>query len=344
MITKVLWLLATFLLAYVQLDAGEHPAKIPRLGFLFFGSKDQPHLESFHYGLRDLGYVDGKNIRIEYRYAERSSERLAVLAAELVALNLDAILTTTPAATRAVLQASSKIPIVAIGFDPIATGLIKSLAYPGGNVTGLSSSAGPEMMGKRLDLLKEAFPKITTVAMLWNPEAGQLAEQVLEGAKKGAQALGIQLRPHEVRSGGDIDDAPNVLKQLQPDALVIPGGALMILNSKRLVDLATNLRLPAMYQTGQFIEDGGLMGYGVNYGDLYRRAAIYVDKIIKGARASDLPVELPMRFELIINLKAAKQIGVTIPPNVLARADKVIRWSLIANPKSNDSAECAGAR
>ena len=191
---------------------------------------------------------------MEYRYAERSSERLATLAAELVALNLNAILTTTPAATRAVLQRTSGIPIIRIGFDPIATGLIKSLARPGGMVTGLSSSVGSEMMAKRLDLLKEAFPKITTVVMLWNPEAGQLAEQVLEGAKNGATALGIQLRPHEVRNGGDIDRAANVLKQLQPDALVIPGGALMTLNSKRLVDLATKLRLPAMYQTGQFIE------------------------------------------------------------------------------------------
>ena len=142
MITKVLWLLATFLLGYVQLDAGEHPAKIPRLGFLFFGSKDQPHLESFHYGLRNLGYVDGKNMSIEYRYAERSSDRLAVLAVELVALNLDVLLTTTPAATRALLQANRRTPIVAIGFDPVTTGLIKNLAYPGGDVTGVSSSAG----------------------------------------------------------------------------------------------------------------------------------------------------------------------------------------------------------
>lgn len=233
MIRKILWLLAILLLAHVQLAPAQHPVKNARIGFLFFGSEDQPHLESFHQGLGDLGYVNGKKIFIEYRYAERSSDRLAILAAELVALNLDVILTTTPAATRAV-QANSRTPIVGIGFDPVATGLVKSLAYPGGIVTGLSSSAGPEMMGKRLDLLKEAFPKITTVAMLWNPDAGQLAAQVLEGAKKGAKALGLQLRPHEVRSTGDIEGAANVLKQLQPDALVIPGGALMILNSKRL--------------------------------------------------------------------------------------------------------------
>ena len=324
MVRRILWLLASCLLAHVQLAAAQQPAKIPRIGFLFFGSKDQAHLESFHQGLRDLGYVENKNISIAYRYAERRSDRLGSLAAELVALDLDVILTTTPAATRAV-QANSRTPIVGIGFDPVGTGLIKSLAHPGGNVTGLSSSAGPEMMGKRLDLLKEAFPKITTVAMLWNRDAGRLAAQVLDGAKKGANALGLQLRPHEVRSTGDIEGAANVLKQLQPDALVIPGGALMTLNSKRIIEIAAKLQLPAMYQTGEFIEDGGLMGYGVNYGDLYRRAAIYVDKITKGAKPADLPVELPMRFELLINLKAANQIGVTIPPNVLARADKVIR-------------------
>jgi putative tryptophan/tyrosine transport system substrate-binding protein len=308
-----------------EVAAAEQPAKTPRIGFLFIGSKDQPHLESFHQGLREMGYVDGKNISIAYRYAERNSERLPALAAELIALDLEVVLTTTPAATRAVLRANSEVPIVAIGFDPVATGLVKSLARPGGKVTGLSSSAGREMMGKRLDLLKEAFPKISLVAMLWNPDAGEFAEQVLEGAKTGAKALGIQLRPYEVRSTGDIDRAFDELKKLQSNALIIPGGVMMTLNSKRIVDLATQLRLPAIYQTGQFVADGGLMAYGVNYGDLYRRAAVYVDKIMKGAKPADLPVELPMKFELFINLKAARQIGVTIPPNVLARADKVIR-------------------
>jgi putative ABC transport system substrate-binding protein len=155
---------------------------------------------------------------------------------------------------------------VAVGFDPIATGLAKSLARPGGDVTGLSSRAGPDMEGKRLEVLEEAFPKISAVAMLWNPEAAQLARLALDSAKRSAKALGIQLRPDEVRSSGDIDGAANVSKQRQPDALVIPGGALMTLNSKRIVEIATKLQLPAMYQTGQFIEDGGLMGYGVNYG------------------------------------------------------------------------------
>jgi putative tryptophan/tyrosine transport system substrate-binding protein len=325
MIIKIIGLITILVLNDVDLGAAQQPVKIPRIGFLFVGSKDQPHLASFQLGLRELGYVDGKNIAIQYRYAERKSDALPALAAELVALNLELILTTTPAASRAVLGESSAIPIVGIGFDPVATNLVKSLARPGGNVTGLSSTAGPEMMGKRLDLLKEAFPRISSVAMLWNPGAGQLAEQVLEGAKTGANALGIQLRPYEVRSTGDIDRAFDELKKLQANALLIPGGAMMTLNSKRIVDLAAQLRLPAIYQTGQFVQDGGLMAYGVNYGDLYRRAAVYVDKIIKGVKPADLPVELPMKFELFINLKAANQIGVTIPPNVLARADRLIK-------------------
>jgi putative ABC transport system substrate-binding protein len=266
MIRRILWLLATFLLAHVQLVAAQHPVRNARIGFLFFGSKDQPHLQSFHHGLRELGYIEGKNIAIEYRYAEGESDALPSLAAELAALNLELIVTTTPNATRAVLRASGRVPIVAVGFDPIATGLAKSLARPGGDVTGLSSRAGPDMEGKRLEVLEEAFPKISAVAMLWNPEAAQLARLALDSAKRSAKALGIQLRPDEVRSSGDIDGAANVSKQRQPDALVIPGGALMTLNSKRIVEIATKLQLPAMYQTGQFIEDGGLMGYGVNYG------------------------------------------------------------------------------
>ena len=174
MIIKIIGLVTTLILGHVDLAAAQQRPKTPRIGFLFVGSKDQPHLESFHQGLRELGYLDGKNITIEYRYAEGNSEALPALAAELVALILDAILTTTPAASRAILRVNTAVPIVAIGFDPVATDLVKSLAHPGGNVTGLSSSAGREMMGKRLDLLKEAFPKISIVAMLWNPEVGQL--------------------------------------------------------------------------------------------------------------------------------------------------------------------------
>ena len=308
-----------------EVAAAQQPAQTPRIGFLFVGAKDPPHLESFHQGLRELGYVDGKNILIEYRYAEGKSDALPALAADLVTLNVEVIVTTNPNGSRAVLRASSAIPIVVVGFDPVAAGLVKSLAHPGGNITGLSSRVGPDMEGKRLDVLKEAFPKISAVAMLWNPEAGQLAHLALDSAKRGAEALDIQLRPHEVRNAGDIDRAFDDLKKLRPDALLIPGGVLMTLNSRRVVGLAAKHRLPAIYQTRQFVQDGGLMAYGVSFPDLYKRAAIYVDKILKGTKPAELPVELPMKFELFINLKAAEQIGVTIPPNVLARADKVIR-------------------
>jgi putative tryptophan/tyrosine transport system substrate-binding protein len=325
MIIKIIGLITTLVLTHIDLAAAQQPAKTPRIGFLFVGSKDQPHLESFHQGLRELGYVDGKNVLIEYRYAEGKSDALPALAADLVALNVEVIVTTNPNGSRAVLRASSAIPIVVVGFDPVATGLVKSLAHPGGNITGLSSRVGPDMEGKRLDVLKEAFPKISAVAMLWNPEAGQLAHLALDSAKRGAEALDIELRPHEVRNAGDIDRAFGDLKKLRPDALLIPGGVLMTLNSRRVVGLAAKHRLPAIYQTRQFVQDGGLMAYGVSFPDLYKRAAIYVDKILKGTKPADLPVELPMKFELFINLKAAKEIGVTIPPNVLARADKVIK-------------------
>ena len=318
-----------FIIAMMGLGAVAHAqqrAKVPRIAFLFMGSKDQPHLESFRQGLRDMGYVEDKNIAIEYRYAEGKPEALPVLAAELVRLNVDIILTTTLQASRVVLQATSTIPIVAVGSgDPIRDGLIKSLARPGGNLTGLSSSAGPGMIGKRLELLKEAVPRISVVGTPWSPEAGQIAGVELEEAKTTAKALGIQIRRYEIRSAGDIDRAFEALKKLRANALLIPGAPLMTQNTRRIAKLALKFRLPSIYQTRQFVEDGGLMAYGVNFGDLYRRAPTYVDKILKGARPADLPVEQPRKFELVINLKTAKQIGLTIPANVLARADRVIR-------------------
>jgi putative ABC transport system substrate-binding protein len=304
----------------------QQPVIIPRIGFLFIGSRDQPHLEAFRQGLRDLGYVEGKNISLEYRYAEGKPEALPALAAELVKLNVEVILTTTLQASRAVAQVTSTIPIVAVGIgDPIAAGLVKSLARPSGNVTGLSNSAGPGMFGKQLELLKEAVPRISVVAMLWNIEAGQLASVALEETKTAARALGIQIRPYEIKSAGDIERAFDDVKKLRANALLITAGPVMTRNSRRIAELAFKLRLPAMYNSRQFVEDGGLMAYGVNFADLYRRAASYVDKILKGRKPTDLPVEQPMKFEFIINLKAAKQIGLTIPPNVLVRADRVIR-------------------
>ncbi len=323
---KILFsLLATIFLTPASAQA-QQPAKIPRIGFLFIGSKDQPHLESFRQGLRDRGYAEGKNIAIEYRYAEGKLDALPALAAKLVALDVDVIVTTTLQASRVVLQATSKIPIVAVGSgDPVRDGLVKSLARPGGNLTGLTSSAGPGMIGKRLELLKEAVPTIRVVAAPWSPAAGQIAGVELEEAKTAAKALGIQIRPYEIKSAEDIDRAFDALKKLRANALLIPGAPLMTQNSRRIAELALKLRLPSIYQTRQFVEDGGLMAYGVNFADLYRRAPTYVDKILKGAKPADLPVEQPTKFELIINLKTAKQIGLTIPPNVLARANRVIK-------------------
>jgi putative ABC transport system substrate-binding protein len=304
----------------------QQQVKNPHIGFLFIGSKDQPHLDSFHQGLRDLGYVEGKNIAIEYRYAEGKPDALPALAAELVGLNVDLILTTTLRASRVMLQATSAIPIVGVGLgDFVDSGLVKTLARPGGNLTGLSNSAGSGMRGKQLALLKETVPSISAVAMLWNIDAGQLATGALEEAKTAGKALGIQIRPYEIKSAGDIEHAFDDVKKFHINALLITGGPVTTRNSTRIADLASKLRLPAMYNTRQFVEDGGLMAYGVNFGDIYRRAASYVDKILKGANPGDLPVEQPTKFELVINLKTAKQIGLIIPPNVLARADKVIR-------------------
>jgi putative ABC transport system substrate-binding protein len=325
MYKSVLFITLTSLTLFAALPAeAQQPAKVPRIGFLFIGSKDQPHLESFRQGLRDVGYVEGKNVAIEYRYAEGKPDALPVLAAELVALNLDVILTTTPQASHAVLQASTTIPIVATGFDPVRAGLAKSLAQPGGKLTGVTSDAGPGITGKRLELLKEAFPKTSVVAMLLNP-GSQFLNLTLEHAKTAGKALGLQIQPYYVKGAGEFERAFDDLKKLRANALLMPGGAITTLNSRRIIELATKLRLPAMYQTGNLIEDGGLMAYGVNFGDLYRRVAHYVDKILKGAKPADLPVEQPTKFELVINLKTAKQIGLTIPPAVLARADKVIK-------------------
>ena len=310
--------------AFGSYAKAQQPVKMPRIGFLFIGSKDQPHLGAFHRGLRDLGYVEGKNILIENRYAEGKNDALPGLAAEMVAQNLDVILTTTPQASRAVLRATSTIPIVITGFDPVRIGLAKSLAQPDGNLTGLTSSIGPEMTGKRLELLKEVFPKIRSVGMLRNP-ASETREQTDNIINVSAKALGLEIHSHDVRNGVEIERSFDLFKKLRVHALHVPAGEIATQNSKQIIELATKLRVPAIYQTTRLVEEGGLMAYGVNFADLYRRAATYVDKILKGARPADLPVEQPTKFELVINLKTAKQIGLVIPPNVLARADRLIK-------------------
>ena len=326
MMSILFWLLTSILLGTVSPAHTQQPKKFPRIGFLFIGSKDQPHLESFRQGLQELGYSEGKNIAIEYRYAEGNPDALPALAAELVGLSVDVILTTIPQASRAALKATSTVPIVIIGAgDPVREGLVKSLARPGANLTGLSSSAGPAIVGKQLELLKESVPKARTIAMLWNPEAGQFASVAIDEAKAAAKAFGLQIRPYEIKSTEDIERAFDGLNKSRADALLIPGGPVVTRNARRVAERAVTLRLSSMSNSRQFVEDGGLMAYGVNFADLYRRAATYVDKILKGRKPAELPVEQPMKFELVISLKTAKQIGLTVPPNVLSRADKVIK-------------------
>jgi putative tryptophan/tyrosine transport system substrate-binding protein len=320
--------LGAMLLALNFPAEAQQSTKIPRVGILFIGGRDQPHLESFKQGLRERGYTEGKNIILDYRYAEGNLDRLPSLAAELVQLNVDVIVTTSGNSARAAREATKTIPIVlTTGADPVKTGLAESLSKPGGNVTGLSIIE-EDLSGKRAEILKETFPKMTRVAYLWNPVAvaysasGNLSYDQVEKATK---AVGVQLLSYQVSSLPEIEKAFADMPKVRPHALVVIQSPLMTLNSKRIVELALKQHLPGMYPSNQFAQEGGLMAYGPLIGDLYRRSAIYVDKILKGAKPADLPVEQPTKFEFVINLKTAKQIGVTIPPNVLARADKVIR-------------------
>jgi putative tryptophan/tyrosine transport system substrate-binding protein len=304
----------------------QQPAGIPRIGILIptSGSFLSARVEAFSRRLRELGYVEGKNIVIEYRYAEGKNERLPDLVAELVRLKVDIIVTIGPSATLAAKKASGTIPIVfASANDPVGTGLVSSLARPGGNITGLSLMV-PDLDGKRLELLKEAFPKVARVAFLWEPDGtrGNLALTVMEAA---AKALGVKLLSLEVRSLDDFEGAFARAKKERAQALITTTGARINTQQRRVLDFAAKNRLPAIYHYNEFVEAGGLMSYGPDNTDLWRRAAVYVDKILKGAKPADLPVQQATKFEFIINLKAAKQIGLTIPPNMLERADKVIK-------------------
>jgi putative tryptophan/tyrosine transport system substrate-binding protein len=319
------------IIAFVLVVAGavvqaQQPTKIPRIGYLGFGdpSVNLARIEAFRQGLRELGYVEGKNIFIEWRSADGNADRLPSLAAELVRLKVDVIVTNGPYSTRAAKAATVTIPIVmaAVG-DPVGDGIVASLARPGGNITGLSSVA-PELSGKRLELLKEIVPKLSRVAVFGsssNPNtAGSLRELELA-----AGALKVKLQYLDVLSPKDIETAFRAAVKARAEAVLWLTGSLF--NSQRIqvVELAVKSWLPAIYGSQAIVEAGGLMSYGVTNLDLDRRAATYVDKILKGAKPADLPVEQPKKFEFVINLKAAKQIGLTIPPNVLVRADKVIK-------------------
>ena len=300
--------------------------KIPVVGFLSGASPSvtQSDIDALRQGLRDLGYIEEKNIVIEYRYAEGREGGLSDLAAELVRLNVDIIVTGATIAVRAAMQLTGTIPIVMAGTgDPVATGLIASLARPGGNVTGLSAF-GPELTTKQLELLKETFPQVSRVLFLYNG-ANASTVVALKELEVAAAALGVQLQASDVRGANDIEPAFSAAARRRANGLLVLREALYQANATGIVFLAAQRKLPAIYPTRQYVDVGGLMSYGISTSDLFRRVAIYVDKILKGAKPADLPVEQPTKFEFIINLKTAKQIGLTIPPNVLMRADKVIK-------------------
>ena len=299
--------------------------KIPRVGFLIAPSPSffAARLEGFRDGLRNLGYVEGKNIEVEYRYAEGNLDRLPELAAELVNLNVDVIVASGPA-SMAAKNATKTIPIVFSGVqDPVANGLVQSLAMPGGNVTGLSILA-PELGGKRLELLKEAVPKIRRVAFLWGGGGPRTPVTVKETLAAG-RALQLEMNSLELRDSKDFDSAFKAIKKTRAHALLLNPGPIINTFQARIIEFAATNRLPAMYAAPEQVDAGGLMSYGSNPTEQYRRAAVYVDKILKGTKPADLPVEQPMKFELVFNLKTAKQIGITVPPNVLVRATKVIK-------------------
>ncbi len=321
----ILWVILVSALA-VALAEAQQPTKIPRIGFL---GNSTPALEEnlvgpFREGLRDLGYVEGKNILIEYRWAEGKYDRFPALISELIGQKVDVIVTAGTPASLAVKKAAPSIPLVmmAVG-DPIGTGLIESLAQPGGNVTGLTSIA-PDLEGKRLELLREVIPKLSHVAVFWNP-ANPIQVILEKEVQAAARAFRMKVLSLGVQAPEQFDNAFATIRRERPGALLVLADRLFLHNRVPIMNFATQHRLPGVYAYQELVEAGGLMSYGPSYADIHRRAATYVDKILKGRKPADLPVEQPMKFELIMNLKAAKQIGLTIPPNVLVRADKVIK-------------------
>ena len=326
MIKKFLWLPVTLLLATVFHAAAQQPTKIPRIGYLIGPalSANSTRIEALRQGLRDLGYIEGKSIVIDWRSAEGKIDRLPSLAAELVRLKVDIIVSAGPTATRLAKEATVTIPIVmAQDTDPVGNGFVTSLARPGGNITGLSILA-PEISGKQMELLKEIVPRLSRVAVIGESTNPGHTQQLKE-VELAARAFKVQVQNLDVRDPRDFETAFRAASKGRADAVLVLGGPVLNSQRTRVVGLAVKSRLPAIYNEQGFVEAGGLMTYGVSFSDLHRRAATYVDKILKGAKPADLPVEQAMKFDFVINLKAAKQIGLTIPPNVLVRADKVIR-------------------
>ena len=316
---------ATLILASVFPGEAQQPKKVPRVGFQSAASPAAMTLRTaaFSQGLRELGYVEGKNIVIEWRYAEGKLDRLDEFAAEFVRLKVDVIVTAAPSSTRAAKKATSTIPIVmAWDNDPVANGFIASLARPGENITGLSSLA-PEITGKQLELLKETVPRLSNVAVLRTSNLP--GGQVLRDAEPAAKAFKVELQYLDVGGVKDIETVFRQARKGRADAVLVLASPILESYRTEVAAHALKNRLPTMFWASENVEVGGLMSYGANVADLYRRAALFVDKILKGAKPADLPVEQPTKFDFVINIKAAKQIGLTIPPNVLARADKVIK-------------------
>jgi ABC-type uncharacterized transport system substrate-binding protein len=319
--------LCALLIALSSFAQAQQPAKVPRIGYLGGASLSAipARIEAFRQGLRELGYVEGKNLVIEWRSAEGKLDRLPALAAELVRLKVDVIVTGGPTNTRAAKGATSTIPIVMTNdSDPVGTGVVASLARPGGNITGLATLRS-ELSGKQLELLKEIIPKLSRVAFFGTSTDPANAESLRE-TELAAGTFGVKVQYLDVLSPKDIETAFRAAGKGRADAvLMLVVGPVANSRRKEFAELAVKSRLPAIYYQREYVEAGGLMSYGTSVTDLDRRAAVYVDKILKGAKPADLPVEQPTKFELVINLKTAKQIGLTIPPNVLVRADKVIK-------------------
>jgi len=301
--------------------------KIWRIGLLTSGSREGAGADvrtvPFSQGLRDLGYVEGRNVIVETRYAEGRVERFPSLAAELVDLKIDVLVAMSTPGALAAKQATSTIPIVmaAVG-EPVEMKLVESLAHPGGNITGLSLSA-PQLAAKRLDLIKQALPKLSRVTVLWN-SANQGMQTRFQETQRGAHQLGVSIHSIAIQSPDDFDLVFGAMMKDRPESLLVLADTVTVANRQRAIEFAARNRVPAIYEIRAFAEDGGLMSYGIDMSDHYRRAAVYVDKILKGAKPADLPVEEPTKFELVINLKTAQVLGLTMPPSLLQRADQVI--------------------
>jgi putative tryptophan/tyrosine transport system substrate-binding protein len=324
-IKTVVVLLVGLVLASVHHAEAQQTKKIPRVGVLIgdSASSSAGRIEAFRQGLRYLGYVEGQNIGIEYRYAEGVDERFSNLAAELMQLKVDIIITSGTPATQAAKNATRIIPIVMTNVaDPIGAGLVASLAHPGGNITGMSTLS---LGGKQLELLKEAFPNVSRVAALWTPPTRGPPTNSLAEIKVAAGALQITLQSLEVHGPNDFERAFSAIKKEHANGLMVLRSPVISVYRAKIVDFAAKSRLPAMYGSSDYVDAGGLMSYAANFTDLYRRAAVYVDKILKGTKPADLPVEQPTKFEFVINLKTAKALNLTIPQSVLFRADKVIK-------------------